>query len=81
MLLARAHYKSVLLHEHRYPKGQATIPVAIRQHLGIQPGDNVEFTVIDDLVVVRKSRHSRAQRARQTPLRPVVVSDSIAEQQ
>lgn len=29
-------------------KGQVTIPVEIRRHLGIQEGDRVEFYVSDD---------------------------------
>lgn len=38
-------------------KGQVTIPVAIRNHLGLRPGDEVEFVVDGDSVrVVRSTR-------------------------
>ena len=33
-------------------KGQATIPKAIREHLGLQPGDRVKFFVQPDGSVV-----------------------------
>ncbi len=33
-------------------KGQATIPKAIRQHLGLEPGDRVKFFVHPDGSVV-----------------------------
>jgi AbrB family looped-hinge helix DNA binding protein len=33
-------------------KGQATIPKAIRQHLGLKPGDRVKFFVHPDGTVV-----------------------------
>ena len=35
-------------------KGQATIPKGIREVLGIYPGDEVEFEVEEDLVLVHK---------------------------
>jgi AbrB family looped-hinge helix DNA binding protein len=35
-------------------KGQITIPVEIRDELGIQPGSFVEFEIRDDAVLVRK---------------------------
>jgi AbrB family looped-hinge helix DNA binding protein len=37
-------------------KGQITIPLAIRDRLGIQPGSVVEFELRDDAVLVRKQR-------------------------
>ncbi|HEY4620651.1 MAG TPA: AbrB/MazE/SpoVT family DNA-binding domain-containing protein [Gaiellaceae bacterium] len=37
-------------------KGQITIPLEIRDRLGIQPGSVVDFEVEDDAVVVRKRR-------------------------
>ncbi len=37
-------------------KGQITIPLEIRDRLGIQPGSVVEFEIQDDAVVVRKRR-------------------------
>jgi AbrB family looped-hinge helix DNA binding protein len=34
-------------------KGQATIPKAIREHLGLKPGDRVKFFILpDDRVVM-----------------------------
>ena len=35
-------------------KGQITIPLEIRDELGIQPGSIVEFELRDDAVLVRK---------------------------
>ena len=37
-------------------KGQVTIPLAIRERLGIHPGSLVDFEVADDAVVVRKRK-------------------------
>lgn len=36
-------------------KGQVTIPIEIREQLGIQPGSRVEFELVDGGVLVRKS--------------------------
>ena len=36
-------------------KGQVTIPVAIRERLGIHPGSTVEFELVDGGVIVRKA--------------------------
>ena len=38
-------------------KGQATIPKAIREHLGLQPGDRVKFFVHPDGSVVLLPKH------------------------
>ncbi|MEA3642665.1 MAG: AbrB/MazE/SpoVT family DNA-binding domain-containing protein [Lamprobacter sp.] len=35
-------------------KGQATIPAPIRAFLGVRPGDQIEFVIVDGTVVVRK---------------------------
>jgi AbrB family looped-hinge helix DNA binding protein len=35
-------------------KGQITIPLEMRERLGIQPGSVVEFELADDAVLVRK---------------------------
>ena len=40
-------------------KGQVTVPVEIREQLGIQPGTEVEFEVAGDTVVLRKVQGSR----------------------
>ncbi|CAN5218209.1 AbrB/MazE/SpoVT family DNA-binding domain-containing protein [soil metagenome] len=37
-------------------KGQITIPLEIREQLGIQPGSVVEFELRDGVVLVRKRR-------------------------
>jgi len=37
-------------------KGQVTIPLEIRDRLGIQPGSVVEFELQDEAVVIRKRR-------------------------
>jgi AbrB family looped-hinge helix DNA binding protein len=37
-------------------KGQVTIPLEIRDQLGIQPGSIVEFELRDDGVLVRRRR-------------------------
>ena len=40
-------------------KGQVTVPVLIREQLGIHPGTEVEFEVVGDTVVLRKAKGSR----------------------
>ncbi len=35
-------------------KGQVTIPVEVRQHLGLEPGDVVVYDVEDDRVLLRR---------------------------
>jgi AbrB family looped-hinge helix DNA binding protein len=41
-------------------KGQVTIPKAVREHLGIAPGDAVEFRIEGGLAVVRPAESARA---------------------
>ena len=49
-------------------KGQVTIPLAIRQKLGILPDTEVEFAVRGDAVILRKvGGGSRAARASSGP--------------
>jgi AbrB family looped-hinge helix DNA binding protein len=36
-------------------KGQVTIPIGVRQFLGLHPGDDVEFVIERDVVHVRRS--------------------------
>ncbi len=38
------------------PKGQVVLPKALRDELGIRPGDEVEVTRQDDGLVVRRAR-------------------------
>lgn len=44
-------------------KGQVTIPQAIREKLGLLPETEVEFTMMDDAVILRKvsGRKSRGR--------------------
>lgn len=43
-------------------KGQVTIPKAVREHLGVVPGEEVDFSVTaEGEVVVRASRTRRKQ--------------------
>ena len=39
-------------------KGQVTIPIDVRHHLGLQPGDDVEFKIEDNVVYVCRSPKS-----------------------
>ncbi len=36
-------------------KGQVTIPIEIRKHLGLQTPDTVEFAIINDRIVLRST--------------------------
>lgn len=38
------------------PKGQVVLPKALRDELGIRPGDEVDITRQDDGLVVRRAR-------------------------
>lgn len=46
------------------PKGQVVIPKALRDELGIQPGDEVTFWCQDDHVAVRPTGRGGALRGR-----------------
>jgi AbrB family looped-hinge helix DNA binding protein len=46
------------------PKGQVVIPKALRDELGIGPGDEVSFWLHDDHVAVRPADHRRPLRGR-----------------
>jgi AbrB family looped-hinge helix DNA binding protein len=37
-------------------KGQMTIPVAVRESLGLQPGDTVAIEIDQDKAILRKAR-------------------------
>jgi AbrB family looped-hinge helix DNA binding protein len=65
-------------------KGQATIPKAIREHLGLKPGDRVKFFVHPDgTVVLLPKLPASALRGMFThPRRPVTLErmrEAIAE--
>ena len=58
-------------------KGQATIPKAVREHLGLKPGDRVKFFVHPDgSVVLLPKRPAAALRGIVKPLgRPVTLEE------
>ena len=59
-------------------KGQATIPKAIREHLGLKPGDHVKFFIHPDgTVVLLPKLPSRALRGilKSRRTRPVSIDE------
>ena len=58
-------------------KGQATIPKAIRQHLGLRPGDRVRFFVHPDggVVLLPKQSVSVLRGIVKPPERRVTIDD------
>jgi antitoxin PrlF len=58
-------------------KGQATIPKAVREHLGLKPGDRVKFFVHPDgTVVLLPKRPAAALRGMlEARRRPVTVEE------
>ena len=42
-------------------KGQVTIPVGIRSQMNLNPGDEVEFAVEDNLVILRRTASGRSR--------------------
>ena len=46
------------------PKGQVVIPKRLRDELGIEPGDEVDFWLDGDHVAVRPATHRRPLRGR-----------------
>jgi AbrB family looped-hinge helix DNA binding protein len=57
-------------------KGQATIPKAIREHLGLRPGDRVKFFVHPDgtVVLLPKLPVSMLRGMVRRPRRPVTIA-------
>ena len=63
-------------------KGQATIPKAIRQHLGLRPGDRVKFFLHPDgsVVLLPKLRVATLRgivRPRQRPVTTEAMNEAI----
>jgi len=57
------------------PKGQVTIPVDIRQLLGVRPRDRVAFEVHEGQVLIRPARSSLDAVYRSVPALEQPVSD------
>jgi AbrB family looped-hinge helix DNA binding protein len=66
-------------------KGQATIPKAIREHLGLKPGDRVKFFVHPDGSVVllpklsASSLKGMVKSRRHRPVSTAEMTEAIAE--
>jgi AbrB family looped-hinge helix DNA binding protein len=45
-------------------KGQVTIPQEIREKLGLHPGTEVEFDIVDDTVRIRRAERQDDRRQR-----------------
>ena len=42
-------------------KGQVTIPIEMREKLGLLPNSEVEFALVGDSIRIRKVRHDRGK--------------------
>lgn len=66
-------------------KGQATIPKAIREHLGLKPGDRVKFFVHPDGSVVLLPKlpvsalRGMIQSRRGRPVKTAEMTEAVAE--
>jgi len=61
-------------------KGQATIPKAIRQHLGLKPGDRIKFFLHPDgSVVLLPKLPASALRGIVRPRQPSVTIDEMTD--
>ena len=66
-------------------KGQVTIPLEIREKLGLQPGTHVEFDIVGGAVRIRKAEHqdrgatlvARMREAGRRAGRPRMTTDQI----
>jgi antitoxin PrlF len=59
-------------------KGQTTIPKAVRQHLGLKPGDRMRFLIGDDgrvVVIAAKKRVRELRGSLPAPQRPVPLEE------
>jgi AbrB family looped-hinge helix DNA binding protein len=46
-------------------KGQVTLPTEIRQQLGIRPGDEVVFELVEEGVLIKSEKRGRLERFNQ----------------
>jgi AbrB family looped-hinge helix DNA binding protein len=46
-------------------KGQVTLPIEIRQELGIKPGDEVVFELVNEGVLIKSEKVERIERLNQ----------------
>jgi AbrB family looped-hinge helix DNA binding protein len=62
-------------------KGQIVIPKAMREKVGLFPGDEVDFTLEDDRVVMssRQARHALGGRFRKTGMAARLLADRARE--
>lgn len=58
-------------------KGQVVIPKELRDQLGIEPGDEVNFWLHEDHLAVRPAEHRRPLRGR---FRDSALTDELASQ-
>ena len=61
-------------------KGQVTIPLAVRLHLGLTPGSEVEFELTDDGARIQKARRQTRGHALVERLRGAATSGLSADQ-
>lgn len=59
-------------------KGQVTIPLAIRERLGVGPGDEVEFEIVRGRVEIRRSDEDEALREAVARIQTARPSDGMS---
>lgn len=75
MLLPKYYYSTVTR------KGQTTIPIELREHLGIKEGDRLVWTLSDGMISVTTAREHarRTSRLLKTSIDQEVTSPSLDE--
>lgn len=61
------------------PKGQVTIPKALREHLGVKPFDRIEFSLENGEVKIRKAYPSLEEVAGSLPPLGMPIEDAITQ--